>query len=44
MIQAEHDNMTPAEDHACPARASEVLDQMVHGLPFTPNSLQQEAK
>jgi cephalosporin-C deacetylase-like acetyl esterase len=44
MIRAEHDNMTPVEDHACPARASEILDQMVHGIPFTPNSLPQEAK
>jgi cephalosporin-C deacetylase-like acetyl esterase len=44
MIQAEHDNMTPVEDHACPARVSEILDQMVHGIPFTPNRLPQEAK
>jgi cephalosporin-C deacetylase-like acetyl esterase len=44
MIQAEHDNMTPVEDHPCPARTSEILDQMVQGIPFTPNSLPQEAK
>jgi hypothetical protein len=44
MIQAEHDNMTPVEDHACPARTSEILDQMVQGIPFTPNSLPQGAK
>lgn len=41
MIQSEHDNMTPREGHACPARTSEILDQMVNGIPFTPNRLPQ---
>jgi len=44
MIQSEHDNMTPREGHACPARTSEILDQMVQGVPFTPRSLEQETK
>ena len=44
MIRAEHDNMTPVEDHACPARTSEILDQIVRGIPFTPNSLPLETK
>jgi hypothetical protein len=44
MIQSEHDNMTPQEGRVCPARTSEILDQMVQGIPFTPNSLPQEAK
>jgi cephalosporin-C deacetylase-like acetyl esterase len=37
MIQSEHDNMTPREGRACPARTSEILDQMVQGIPFMPN-------
>ena len=40
MIQSEHDNMTPREGHACPVRTTEILDQMVKGIPFTPNSSQ----
>lgn len=44
MIQSEHDNMTPREGHACPVRTSEILDQMVHGIPFAPRNLPQEAK
>ena len=44
MIQSEHDNMTPREGSACPARTSEILDQMVKGVPFTPDGLRQEAK
>jgi cephalosporin-C deacetylase len=44
MIRAEHDNMTPAEDHACPAHVGEILDQMVQGIPFTPNNLVQGTK
>ena len=44
MIQSEHDNMTPREGHACPVRTSEILDQIVHGIPFTPKGLPQEGK
>jgi cephalosporin-C deacetylase len=44
MIQSEHDNMTPQVSRVCPARVSEILDQIVRGIPFTPNSLPQEAK
>ena len=44
MIQSEHDNMTPREGHACPVRTGEILDQIVHGIPFTPRGLPQEGK
>jgi cephalosporin-C deacetylase len=44
MIQSEHDNRTPQESRVCPARVGQILDQMVQGIPFTPNSLPQEAK
>jgi cephalosporin-C deacetylase-like acetyl esterase len=44
MIESEHDNMTPAQGRACPARTSAILDQMVQGIPFTPTPLPQEAK
>jgi len=38
MIESEHDNLTPMLGRACPARTKEVLDQMVHGAPFTPSA------
>lgn len=41
MIWSEHDNMTPREGHACPARTSEILDQIVKGGTYTPVPLQQ---
>jgi cephalosporin-C deacetylase len=44
MVQSEHDNMTPVQGHACPARTSAILDQIVQGTPFTPTSLQKEVK
>ena len=40
MIWSEHDNMTPREGHACPARVTQVLDQIVKGGTFTPVPLQ----
>jgi hypothetical protein len=44
MIESEHDNMTPVQGRACPARTSAILDQMVQGTPFTPNPLPQAVK
>jgi len=40
MTWSEHDNMTPVQGRACPARTSEILDQMVKGAVFTPTPLQ----
>jgi cephalosporin-C deacetylase-like acetyl esterase len=37
MIESEHDNLTPQKASVCTARSKEILDQMVHGAPFTPN-------
>jgi cephalosporin-C deacetylase-like acetyl esterase len=39
MIESEHDNLTPQKASVCSARSKEILDQMVHGGPFTPNVL-----
>ena len=36
MIWSNHDNMTPREGHACPARTTELLNQIVQGQPYTP--------
>lgn len=36
MIESEHDNMTPEQCKACPARSAEILDQIVHGGRYTP--------
>ena len=36
MIWSDHDNMTPKEGHACPARTSDLLDQIVKGQAYTP--------
>ena len=44
MIQSEHDNMTPVQGHACPARTSAILDQMVQGIPFTATPLPSDVK
>lgn len=41
MIWSNHDNMTPREGHACPARTAEILDQIVKGTPYTPVPLAQ---
>ncbi len=40
MIWSDHDNMTPREGHACPARVNELLDQIVKGGTYTPVPLQ----
>ncbi|MGI4855044.1 MAG: acetylxylan esterase [Janthinobacterium lividum] len=39
MVWSEHDNMTPREGHACPARTSQILDQIVKGSTYTPAPL-----
>ena len=39
MIESEHDNLTPDKERACPVRTNEVLDQLVHGVAFTPKVL-----
>lgn len=39
MIEAEHDNLTPAKVQPCPARSSEILDLLVHGGTFVPRTL-----
>jgi cephalosporin-C deacetylase-like acetyl esterase len=36
MIWSDHDNMTPREGHACPARTAELLDQIVKGSTYIP--------
>ena len=36
MIWSDHDNMTPREGHACPARIGELLDNIVKGDIYTP--------
>jgi cephalosporin-C deacetylase len=41
MIWSDHDNMTPREGHACPARTSDILDQIVKGGIYTPVRFQQ---
>lgn len=39
MIESEHDNLTPQKGRACPARTKEVLDEVLHGRGFRPNSV-----
>jgi cephalosporin-C deacetylase len=39
LIDSEHDNLTPEKVRACPARTAEILDQLVHGAPFSPKIL-----
>ena len=36
MIWSNHDNMTPREGAACPARTTEILNQVVKGEAYTP--------
>jgi cephalosporin-C deacetylase-like acetyl esterase len=36
MIESEHDNLTPQKGHACPARTTEILDDLVKGATYTP--------
>jgi cephalosporin-C deacetylase len=36
LVESEHDNLTPAKGRACPARTTEILDQLVHGGTFAP--------
>ena len=39
LIESEHDNLTPDKVRACPARTTEILDQLVHGGSFVPKTL-----
>ena len=39
MIWSNHDNMTPREGAACPARTTEILNQVVKGEAYTPAPL-----
>jgi cephalosporin-C deacetylase-like acetyl esterase len=41
MIESEHDNLTPLQGRACPARTNDILDQMAAGGDFTPNGIKQ---
>jgi cephalosporin-C deacetylase-like acetyl esterase len=38
MIDANHDNLTPAKTRPCSTRTNEILDTIVHGGTFTPNA------
>jgi cephalosporin-C deacetylase-like acetyl esterase len=38
MIESEHDNLTPVQGHACPARTTEILNTLVNGGQFHPNT------
>jgi cephalosporin-C deacetylase-like acetyl esterase len=39
MIESEHDNLTPQQGRACPARSREILNTLVNGGEFKPNGL-----
>ena len=39
MIESGHDNLTPQQGRACPARTREILDLLVKGGDFKPNGL-----
>jgi cephalosporin-C deacetylase-like acetyl esterase len=39
MIESEHDNMTPMQGRACPARTRELLDILVKGGEFKPTGI-----
>ena len=39
MIESEHDNLTPGNGRACPAKTKEVLDILVNGGEFKPNGI-----
>jgi cephalosporin-C deacetylase-like acetyl esterase len=41
MIESEHDNLTPMQGRACPARTKEVLDELVKGGEFKPTGIRQ---
>lgn len=41
MIESEHDNLTPQNGRACPARTHEILDVLVKGGEFHPDGLKQ---
>jgi cephalosporin-C deacetylase-like acetyl esterase len=41
MIESEHDNLTPMQGRACPARTNEILDQLVNGGAFKPQESRQ---
>ena len=36
MIESEHDNLTPDKARACSVRSAAILDQIVHGVAFSP--------
>ena len=38
LIESEHDNLTPQKGRACPARTKEILDLLVKGGEFKPNT------
>jgi hypothetical protein len=44
MIESEHDNLTPAQGRACPARTNEILDTLVHGGLWTPRVMGESAR
>jgi cephalosporin-C deacetylase len=39
MIESEHDNLTPQQGRACPARTREILDLVIKGGEFKPNGI-----
>jgi len=41
MIDSDHDNITPDQGRACPARRKQILDLLVKGGEFKPNGLDQ---
>lgn len=41
MIESEHDNLTPQNGRACPARTQEILDVLVRGGEFLPKRIRQ---
>jgi cephalosporin-C deacetylase-like acetyl esterase len=41
MIESEHDNLTPMQGRACPARTKEILDELVKGGEFKPTGIHQ---
>lgn len=38
MVDSEHDNLTPMQGHACPARIKDILTTLVNGGEFKPNA------
>ncbi len=41
MIESEHDNLTPQQGRACPARTREILDLLVKGGEYKPTGMRQ---